>query len=139
MTPDPTSITLIGAVIVSVVASIAAGAVTIITALRQSTRIDVIGQKTAAIEGHVNSEKTASEGRELALRNEIVLLREMITDKRTSAALLAQASATRGRDVPAVPIVVSAAPILGDAAIESLKSIDSNTAATVEALKKDAP
>ena len=62
-----------------------------------SANIVTVRADTEAIKGHVNSEKTAAEGRELALRQENVLLREMITEKKLTAQLLAQAVATRGR------------------------------------------
>jgi len=48
--------------------------------------------QATVIVGHVNSEKTAAEGRESALTNENRLLREMLTEKTQQAALLAQAS-----------------------------------------------
>lgn len=56
-------------------------------------KADVIAATTAKIDGHVNSEKTASDGREAALRREIELLRESLTDTKATAALLAQAAA----------------------------------------------
>jgi hypothetical protein len=85
----------------------------LITVMRTSAKTDVIL-------GHVNSEKTASEGRIAALRIENDLLREMLTDKKSTAALLAQAAASRTRaaavtlpDGDTVPIAAgsTAAPV----------------------------
>ncbi len=74
--------------VVAVVGAVAAGIVSVITAF-----------KIAKIEGHVNSEKTAAEGRETTLRRENSLLREQADRDRNTAALLAQAVATRTHDL----------------------------------------
>ena len=84
-------LTIVIAGVVSIVGSFAAGAVLIIKALHE------VRVTTAKIEGHVNSEKTAAEGRETTLKRENELLREMLTGQKTTAALLAQAAATRTR------------------------------------------
>jgi len=86
------AIIAIGAAGAVIIGAIAAGVVSVITAWR------TIAGKVSAIEGHVNSEKTASDGRENALRAENTLLREIIADKRASAGLLAQAAAMRTRE-----------------------------------------
>ena len=78
--------------VVLIIGAFFAGLVSVITAWR------TIAGKVSAIEGHVNSEKTASEGRENALRQENALLREIIADKKATAGLLAQAAATRPPD-----------------------------------------
>lgn len=64
----------------------------------QSIKLDNVVTDTAVVKGHVNSEKTAAEGRELTLRKENALLREMILEKKADAALLAQAAAMRIRN-----------------------------------------
>lgn len=64
----------------------------------QTIKLDTVVTDTAVVKGHVNSEKTAGEGRELALLKENILLREMIAEKKADAALLAQAAAMRIRN-----------------------------------------
>jgi hypothetical protein len=76
-----------GAILIS---AVFAGIVSVITAWR------TIVQKVTAIEGHVNSEKTAGEGRENTLKRENELLREMLADRKLTAALLAQAASHPG-------------------------------------------
>ena len=61
--------------------------------INTATSLFAVAKDTAAIKGHVNSEKTASDGREAALRQENTLLREMLADKKATAGLLAQAVA----------------------------------------------
>jgi hypothetical protein len=100
-------VTLLAGLIVSVIGSLAAAVVSIITALRvgavkeqasaNTGTILELAKSTAKIEGHVNSEKTAAEGREYALRVENTLLRERIVEHQQTAALLAQATANRRR------------------------------------------
>ena len=104
---DPSTITILGGITLSVIAALAAAVVSVINALRISdvrekqTRdaalIDTVARDTETIKGHVNSEKTAAEGREITLRSENQLLREIIADKKNAASLLAQATATRTR------------------------------------------
>lgn len=74
-----------------VIAAVAAAIVSVITSWRTLTA------SVAKIEGHVNSEKTAAEGRENTLTREKELLLEIIAAQKLSASLLAQAAATRGR------------------------------------------
>lgn len=81
-----TSIAALGAAGAILIGAFFAGIVSVITAWR------TIAQKVTAIEGHVNSEKTAAEGREAAKDKEIALLREMLNDRKQTAALLAQAT-----------------------------------------------
>jgi hypothetical protein len=90
---DATTVTVIGGIILSIITALVTGVISVITALRASSKIDPIAKDVEAIKGHVNSEKTASDGREVALRQEAALLREMLTDKNKTAALLAQAAA----------------------------------------------
>lgn len=96
------------------IGAVFAGIVSVIQAWR------TIAQKVTAIEGHVNSEKTAAEGRERAKDMEIALLREMLTDRKLTAALLAQAASHP-------PIVPTASPVLDQ--------IEANTAATADGVQ----
>lgn len=133
MTMDPNMIILLGGQVLAIIAALAAAGVAIINALRTKdlkqqqdvnvSRLNVVAADTEAIKGHVNSEKTASEGRERLLENENKMLKEMIADKRMTASLLAQASAQRGREAAA-----AAAPAPIDPQV--LDSIDKNTADT---------
>lgn len=99
---SPLAIAAYGAAGSVVIGAVAAGIVSIITAWR------TIAGKVSAIEGHVNSEKTAAQGRMDALMAENALLREMLGERKLTAALLAQAAAARSRpaDVPAPPAPV---------------------------------
>lgn len=136
---DPTTITLIGGQILTVIAALAAAVVAIINALRtndlkkqQDTniqRLDTVAKDTEAIKGHVNSEKTASEGRERLLENENKLLKQIIDDKKMTAGLLAQAVAQRGRGADPGPGAAAAHAI--DPVV--LESIEANTAETAAA------
>ncbi len=136
ITIDPLTITLLGGMIVTVISALVTGTVAIITAIRLGTvkeqqqvaaaRLDTVSKDTEAIKGHVNSEKTAADGRLNTLQKENAMLREMLADKKATADLLAQATASRvrGGDTPA------AQPAVTDAAVvESLQQIDVNTAA----------
>lgn len=51
---------------------------------------DLTLQKTAVIEGHVNSKETKYLGDIAALQQEVRILRETLSDKKETAALLAQ-------------------------------------------------
>jgi hypothetical protein len=90
---NATTIAALAGACVLVIGAIAGGIVTIITAIHQ------VGAKADVIVGHVNSEKTASQGREATLQAENALLREMLADSKGRAALLAQAAAARQADV----------------------------------------
>jgi hypothetical protein len=91
---------------VAIIAAISAAAVAIISALNgvrakqdiDSAQLITVAKDAEAIKGHVNSERTASDGVIKALRAEIQLLRDMIADKKTTADLLAQAVVQRGRE-----------------------------------------
>jgi CheY-like chemotaxis protein len=87
------------------------GVPTLVTAIGGLITVMRTGAKTDVILGHVNSEKTAAEGRIATLRVENDLLREMLTDKKATAALLAQAVAQRTRELaphlPPEPVVVT--------------------------------
>ena len=71
-----------------------------------ATRIDGLASDTAAIKGHVNSEKTAADGRQTNLQTENALLREMLAEKANTASLLAQ-SVAQAAGVPATTVVVA--------------------------------
>lgn len=62
-----------------------------------SATADEIKTKAEVIVGHVNSEKTAAEGRQAKLEAENVLLRQIIAEKKETAVLLAQATASAPR------------------------------------------
>jgi len=122
---SPLMITLIGGLIVTVIGATVSGIVAVITALRVTAVKGVqdiitpaildVAKDTATIKGHVNSERTAAEGREASLRRENELLREMLADKKVTAQLLAQAVATaasaaagaNSTTTTAAPIVVA--------------------------------
>ncbi len=88
-TLSPLAIAAIGTAGAVLIGAFFAGIVSVITAWR------TIAGKVSAIEGHVNSEKTASDGREASLRKENEMLREMIAEQKHVAGLLAQATATQ--------------------------------------------
>jgi len=100
---DPLTITLLGGMIVTVIGALVTGIVSIITAVHMTAvraqqavntaSLLTVAKDAEAIKGHVNSEKTAADGREATLQRENALLREMIADKTRSAQLLAQATA----------------------------------------------
>lgn len=101
--PEPLTITIFGGMVVTVIGSIVTGIVTIITAVRvgvvakqqdmTASSLLTVQKDTETIKGHVNSEKTAAEGREAAQKMEIQLLREQLADEKTTKRLLAQAAA----------------------------------------------
>lgn len=96
LTIDPTTITLIGAIILNTIAAIAAAIVSVITATRQAKtdiKVDSVAKSTAQIETSVNSEKAAALGREMALQSLNQMLRDTIEDHKRAAGLLAQAAA----------------------------------------------
>ena len=80
-------ITSLGTLIIAVISAIGAAAVLIIRALHDVT------VTAGKIEVAVNSEKTASNAMIESLRKENALLREVITDKKATAQLLAQSVA----------------------------------------------
>jgi hypothetical protein len=121
LTVDPLTVTLIGGMIVTVISAIVTGVVSIITAIQvkaakdqqaqNGERIVTVVASTKAIEGHVNSEKTAAQGREVALQQENKMLREMVAEKANTAALLAQAAAGRASSRSTDPPAATAAPL----------------------------
>ena len=98
-----------------------------------SANIVTVRADTEAIKGHVNSERTEMTGKLVASQLENKLLREMLTDTKIAAQLLAQAAATRGRGDSSL---IGAAAAASTATLEKLDSIDTNTADTVAALKE---
>jgi hypothetical protein len=113
------SIAALGAAGALLIGAFFAGIVSVITAWR------TIAQKITAIEGHVNSEKTASEGRENTLKRENEILREMLSERKQTAALLAQAASH-----PTTPIVRPAR-----AEDNVLAKIETNTAETADGVR----
>jgi hypothetical protein len=71
-----------------IVAAIASGIVLVIKELHN------VGVTAGKIEVAVNSEKTASQGREVNLMNENKILREFINENKLAASLLAQSVAS---------------------------------------------
>jgi len=59
-----------------------------------TNKLDIIGQKTATIEGHVNSKETKYVEQIASLTRENEILRTVIIDKDKTAALLAQSVIT---------------------------------------------
>lgn len=58
-----------------------------------SKKLEIVKDKTIAIETHVNGERTAAIARERALVEENKLLRQIVEDKKQTANLLAQSVA----------------------------------------------
>ena len=140
---NPIVIGMIGTQICLIIAAIVQGILSVLAHGERkdvAIKVDTVARDTEAIKGHVNSEKTAAEGRENALRQENMLLREIIADKKATAGLLAQAVASRAHVVVAgdgLPPVAATAP----AVVESLAQIESNTATIADntAPKDDGP
>jgi hypothetical protein len=95
----------------------------------RDVKLDAVAKDTAVVLGHVNSEKSISQGREATLKKENELLREMLADKIATAGLLAQAAASRGR-VDTAPAGSTPDPttVLG--------KIETNTAETAAGVEK---
>lgn len=72
----------------------------------QTLKLDSVAKDTAVVLGHVNSEKSAAEGRLATVKRENELLREMIADKIHTAGLLAQAVVQRQRELSPLPTTV---------------------------------
>jgi hypothetical protein len=68
-----------------------------ITAWRQGNKLNVISEKTAIIEGHVNSKETKYIEEMKAKDTQIELLKSVIESQNKDKALLAQAVALRSR------------------------------------------
>jgi hypothetical protein len=107
--------------IAAIVLSLGTAGAAIITAWRNSGKIDdvkrtvqAVALTTAKIDGHVNSEKTAAEEQKRSAHREIELLREQLARERAAAQLLAQSVAQAGEKValaltaavPHIPIPV---------------------------------
>jgi hypothetical protein len=73
-----------------IIAALGVMLVNVINAWRQNSKLDSIGQKTATIEGHVNSKETKYVEQLAAMTRENDILRTVIIDKDKTAALLAQ-------------------------------------------------
>lgn len=88
---SPLVIGLLTGMAVAIIGAFFTGFASLITAWR------TVATKVSAMEAHVNSEKTAADGRENTLKAENVLLRELIGEKKQAAALLAQTAAVARR------------------------------------------
>jgi hypothetical protein len=114
-TLSPTTIAALAGAGVLLIGAFFGGIVQIVTAFKTYGSV-------RAIEGHVNSEKTAAEGREMALKQEVALLREIISGQKQTAAVLAQAASH---------------PVAAATAV--LDKIETNTAATAEGVQHLSP
>lgn len=110
---SPVTIAALAAAGAMLIGAFFAGIVSVINAWRS------VAGKVNAIDAHVNSEKTASTGRENTLRRENELLREMLTEQKLQQAT--QAATTRVRAA------------IGQSA--TLGRIEENTAATAEGVQ----
>lgn len=72
---------------------VATAIVQIIVALKTSSKISEINTKADVITGHVNSAATAATAKITALQAEVASLRQVISDDKEKAALLAQTAA----------------------------------------------
>lgn len=112
---SPVTIAALAAAGAMLIGAFFAGIVSVINAWRS------VAGKVSAIDAHVNSEKTASAGRESTLRAENALLREMVTEQKVQQAT--QAAATRVRSA------------IGQSATATLDKIEANTAATADGVQ----
>jgi hypothetical protein len=100
--------------------------------VEDNTRVTVSGladlsAKTDVVNGHVNSESARKLAQIEGLIKENMLLREVLADKKSVAALLAQTAATSSRT-----LLRASDPLVSDAAIARLEKIDKNTEATAQ-------
>jgi len=100
-----------------------------INALRTNGKLDAIKEKTAVIEGHVNSKETKYMEQLASKDNEINILKSVIAAKDRDKALLAQAVASRTRSFD----ITSEDLSKGSKAIQ--QEIADNTAETAKAVK----
>lgn len=132
---NPSEITALTVAAVAFVTAVGVAIVNIITAAgaarqrqEQTNKIDETLRKTAVIEGHVNSEKTRAAGEIATLQKEVLLLRELMADKKETAALLAQ-SAVQAKPIPAAaPLTVTDTNKRTE--VKVLKEIEKHTAET---------
>lgn len=103
-----------------------------ITAWRNGGKLDVIGQRAATIEGHVNSKETKYVEELKAKDMEIEILKQIIISKDKDKSLLAQAVALRQRDDRNSNSHIHLAP--SDDKIQ--REIADNTAETAKAVKE---
>lgn len=100
---SPLMLTLMAGLLVTLITTLAGAIVTVITALRVSKVKDMaagqagtmltVERNTEAIKGHVNGERTITDNKIATLQTENALLREMLSDQKVTALLLAQAAA----------------------------------------------
>lgn len=139
---NPSEITALTVAGVAFVTAVGVAIVNIITAAAaarqrqvQTDKIDETLRKTAVIEGHVNSEKTRAAGEIATLQKEVLLLRELMADKKETAALLAQSTiqTSAHKTFPAAIPVEGQSPVsvkLAEAKV--LKQIEKHTKETAE-------
>lgn len=123
MTPE--LLTAVGAIIVASITAVGAVIVNILVAKRVDRVRELAEQnlkETEVVKGHVNSAATKAAEEIKSLREELRLMREVASEKKETAALLAQAAAAKPVNVPLV-------------AEETLVKIQENTAETVDVLK----
>jgi hypothetical protein len=131
--PDPSTVS------VAEIAAYAAGGVILIGAFFAGV-VSVIqawrtmAGKVSAIEGHVNSEKTAAEGRENTLKAEKALLMEMLAERKQAAALLAQAASHAV--AAGVPVAVEHGQTTLEQVERNTKDTATNTARTDAAISE---
>lgn len=150
---SPTDVKEIIIAVGVLIAGVGVVVVNVINARAQSRKLDAQDEKlvkqgekleqnlrtTEVIAGHVNSEKTAAQGKITTLEKEVALLREMMADKTAAATLLAQAAATASVHATAVPLPTQATPVLKEIA-KHTSDTAANTARTeaqVQELKKE--
>lgn len=133
---NPSEITALTVAAVAFVTAVGVAIVNIITASaaarqrqEQTNKIDETLRKTAVIEGHVNSEKTRAAGEIATLQKEVLLLRELMADKKETASLLAQSVAQTNSPATS-PAAPTAPPAAKDPALVELKEIKKHTKET---------
>ncbi len=72
--------------------------VNIIVAIKTNTKIDSVSSKADVITTHVNGNAEAAAARITAMQQEIAGLRQLLSDNKQTAALLAQTTATNKKD-----------------------------------------
>lgn len=117
-------VTTIGAVIVN-----------IIMAFRTNTKVNEVSAKADVITGHVNSAATASTAKIDSLEKQVLALRQLVSEDKEKAALLAQSAAiTQASNL--MPPSRSPNRVSDVIPAETLENIEQNTKDTVKEIKK---
>lgn len=136
---NPSEITALTVAAVAFVTAVGVAIVNIITASaaarqrqEQTSKIEETLRKTAVIEGHVNSEKTRAAGEIATLQKEVLLLRELMADKKETASLLAQSVAQTHLPTASTAVTATADTLAAPAkrTEATLKKIEKHTAET---------